>query len=582
MSRGKFLIFIFVFLFPAIRSLAQIPIGSTDRALIYFIQITGNKATNDSTIERYLPFQMDDTLLFADTAKLFARAEKNLMNTSLFNHVMISSVVMQASPHPVLVITVDVHELLNSLTTPGSGVKEPADTHGAIVPQDRAIIYFITITGNKTTKPFIIERELNFKIDDTLLFEDTARVFSQAEKNLLNTSLFNFVTVTAVFMEASPAPVLVIHVDVKERWYTWPSPIFEVTEPNLNTWWRNGHNLGRASYGALITRYNFRGRRETVAAIAKFGYTQQFGGQYSIPFLNRKKTIGMTVTGLYTRNHEVSYATHNNQLVYYNDPEHRIRKEVSASVKMSYRKGIYQRNTLEAKFTDLSVFDTVVDLTGDYFSNGSDRMRYFTLSYQYVRDYRDAKSYPLHGYYVDAELTHHGLSILPDENLDVTFIAVSARKWFHVAKSRIYAGAMVRARWLPGAVPPYYHQRALGFSTYVRGFEYYVIDGQSYVVGKSCLRYQLLKPHIFRFPWFPLEKFNTIHLAVYTGIFCDAAYVEDRASTISDSNTLGNSWISGYGAGVDLVTYYDVVVRFEYTFNNLGEGGFFVHFGAPF
>jgi hypothetical protein len=58
--------------------------------------------------------------------------------------------------------------------------------------------------------------------------------------------------------------------------------------------------------------------------------------------------------------------------------------------------------------------------------------------------------------------------------------------------------------------------------------------------------------------------------------------VDDRASTAADGNTLGNALLFGYGAGVDIVTYYDVVVRFEYTFNRRGENGFFLHMGAPF
>lgn len=445
------------------------------------------------------------------------------------------------------------------------------------------IVRNIVITGNKTTKPFIIDRELTFRVLDTIYYADSAKQLTQSERNLINTSLFNFVTITVTLgAPDSASPQLIVNVDVKERWYTWPSPIFDVMEPNLNTWWRNGHTLDRASYGAMITRYNFRGRRETVAAIARFGYSQQFGGQYSIPFLNRKKTLGITVTGLYTRNHEVFYATQHNQLVYYNDVDHRIRKEVSASAKLSYRRGIYQRNTIEVRYTDLSVFDTVVDLANDYFAAGLDRMRYFTLSYQYVRDYRDAKAYPLHGHYCDVEVTRHGLGIFPDEKLNVTFVAVSLRKWFQVGKSRFFGGAMVRGRWLPGPVPPYYHQRAFGFSTYVRGFEYYVIDGQSYVIAKSAMRYQLLKPHVFKFKWFPMEKFNTLHLALYTGIFADAGYVEDKASVPLDHNTLGNRWISSIGAGFDIVTYYDVAFRFEYALNSFGEGGFYVHFGAPF
>lgn len=445
------------------------------------------------------------------------------------------------------------------------------------------VVRNVTITGNRTTKEFIILRELTFAVGDTIVYADSAKQFTRSERNLINTSLFNFATITATLgVDDSVSPQLVINIDVKERWYTWPAPIFDVMEPNLNTWWRNGHNLDRASYGGMITRYNFRGRRETVTAIAKFGYSQQFGGQYSIPFLNKKKTLGITVTGLYTRNHEVFYATRNNVLVYYNDPSHRIRKEVVGSVKLSYRRGIYQRNTLEAKLTDLSVFDTVVDLTHDYFAGGSDRMRYLTLSYQYVRDYRDAKAYPLHGHFCDVEVTRHGLGILPEEKLSITFVAASARKWFQLGQSRFFGGAMLRGRWLPGPVPPYYHQRALGFSSYVRGFEYYVVDGQNFILAKSAMRYQLLKPRVFRFSWFPLEKFNTLHLALYTGVFADAGYVQDKASTAADRNTLGNAWLSGYGAGFDVVTYYDLVFRFEYTFNNLGEGGFYVHFGAPF
>ncbi len=438
----------------------------------------------------------------------------------------------------------------------------------------------IIITGNKTTKPFIILRELTFTEGDTLsITGNVQEAIAQSCKNLLNTSLFNFVTITYApdLYEAK----MVMNINVKERWYTWPAPIFDVMEPNLNTWWRNGHNLDRASYGGSITRYNFRGRRETISAIARFGYSQQFGGQYSIPFLNKKRTLGITVTGLYTQNHEVFYATQDHLLVYYKDEDHHIRKEVSASAKLSYRRGIYQRNTLEVKFTDLSVFDTVVGLAPDYFAAGSDRMRYFTLSYQFVRDYRDARAYPLHGYLCDFEITRHGLAILPGEDINVTFFAASVRKWFQVG-NRIFCGAMVRGRLLPGPTPPFYHQRALGFGTYVRGFEYYVIDGQNYVVAKSAFRYQLLKPRVFKFKWFPLEKFNTLHLALYTGLFVDAGYVQDKASTVIDNNNLGNSWLSGYGAGLDIVTYYDMTCRFEYAINNLGEGGFYVHIGAPF
>jgi len=449
---------------------------------------------------------------------------------------------------------------------------------------DTLIIRSVTFTGNTTTKAFIIERELSFSVGDTLpreLFESKS---AQSKLNLLNTSLFNFVTIYS--SDSLPSSRngkhrVDITIDVKERWYTWPAPVFEVMEQNMNTWWRNGHNFERATYGFLLTRYNFRGRKETVALICRFGYSKQYGGQYSIPYLNKNRTLGVTFTGLYTCNHEVFYGTRNNQLLFYKDTDSHIRKEFSNSIKFQWRKEIFSRQTFDIRYTDLRVTDTVLSIAPDYFVNSNKRMRYFSLSYQYVLDHRDNRAYPLIGYFADIEVTRHGLSILPDEDLDITFVAMSVRKWMQISK-RIYAGGMIRGRWLPGPAPPFYHQRALGFSTYIRGFEYYVIDGQSYVLAKTSVRYQILKPHIFQFNWFPVKKFNTLHLAIYAGLFGDAGYVEDRASVTSDRNTLGNSWLASYGLGVDVVSYYDLVFRFEYTFNSLGEGGFFLHFGAPF
>ncbi|MDD2548866.1 MAG: hypothetical protein PHD00_02090 [Bacteroidales bacterium] len=48
------------------------------------------------------------------------------------------------------------------------------------------------------------------------------------------------------------------------------------------------------------------------------------------------------------------------------------------------------------------------------------------------------------------------------------------------------------------------------------------------------------------------------------------------------SNNLEGDFIYGYGVGFDIVAYYDIVFRIEYSFNKFGEGGLFFHFGTPF
>lgn len=448
----------------------------------------------------------------------------------------------------------------------------------------RYVIREISFSGNKQTKNFIIERELSFKVGDTLTGTDFQLRAKHSRENLLNTALFNFVTITSsCLLDSSGSRItpVAITITVKERWYTWPTPIFDVAEQNFNTWWRNGHNFKRASYGFFLWRYNFRGRKESIALICRFGYSQQFGGQYSIPYLNKKQTIGVTLTGTYTRNHEVSYATRNNKLVFYKDNINRIRGETSGSIMFSYRKGVYWRQTLDLRYTNLSVNDTVTTLSPEYFSNGKTRMEYFTISYRVTRDYRDIKAYPLRGHLEELEITKHGIGILPEEKLNMFFVAAGIRGYAEFIP-RLFFSGMLRGRWNPSKDVPYYHRRALGFGTYVRGYEYYVIDGQTYAIGKAAVRYQILKPHIFKFKFLPVEKFNTLHLAIYGGFFADGGYVEDRESVTSDLNALGNSFLFGYGAGLDIVTYYDVALRLEYSFNRKGENGLFVHMGAAF
>jgi len=47
-----------------------------------------------------------------------------------------------------------------------------------------------------------------------------------------------------------------------------------------------------------------------------------------------------------------------------------------------------------------------------------------------------------------------------------------------------------------------------------------------------------------------------------------------------DNTRLSNKFIFGGGLGIDFVTYYDAVLRLEYSVNSEKEFGFFIHFKA--
>jgi len=97
-----------------------------------------------------------------------------------------------------------------------------------------------------------------------------------------------------------------------------------------------------------------------------------------------------------------------------------------------------------------------------------------------------------------------------------------------------------------------------------------------YALLKNNLKFVLVPTRVQNFNFIPSEKFSKLYWALYLNIFADVAYVSDTRQNVY--NPLANDVILGYGIGLDLVTYYDFVIRLEYSFNKMGESGFFIHF----
>jgi hypothetical protein len=124
---------------------------------------------------------------------------------------------------------------------------------------------------------------------------------------------------------------------------------------------------------------------------------------------------------------------------------------------------------------------------------------------------------------------------------------------------------------------PYYNQRALGyFNDMVRTYELYVINGQHFGLYKSNLRFTLLPQKTVQLPVITDPKFGLIPFAFYLNLFADLGYVHD--DVFQHTNPLANELLPGVGVGLDLVTYYNMVIRVEYGVNRKGEAGLFLNF----
>lgn len=447
------------------------------------------------------------------------------------------------------------------------------------VPLDSSSYYIVRkvfMVGNKITKERIISRESTLAEGDTVRVHELVAQLERSRQNIMNTRLFNSVSVEKLKLVTDfPADTVFLDlmITVSERWYTWPNPIFELVDPNFNTWWLT-RDFNRTNYGLQLYRQNFRGRNETLAVVAQFGYTKQFGYSYRIPYLNKAQTLGIGISTVYQQRSELVYATENNKRVFFSG-DGSIREELLNKVSLRYKKALYTTQTLEIRHNYVSADDSLTALSADYLQTGSSKMNYFSLTYSITQDKRDLVAYPLTGHYIQALLVQNGLKLIDRAGPSLFYGILHAKKYWKF-NDRFYGAASVTAKLSTPTHAPYYLQEGLGYSHSVRGYEYYVIDGQHFGLLRSNLKMRLLGPKVITLNFIPSEKFNTFHYAFYLNLFGDLGYVDD--TLFPENNQLANDWLFGTGVGLDFVTYYDKVIRMEYSFNRLQEHGFFLHF----
>ena len=431
----------------------------------------------------------------------------------------------------------------------------------------------ILIIGNKKTKSNIILRELTFCKNESVKNLDS--VIIKCKENLMNTGLFNFVDINYINEDSIST---LVYINVKERWYLWPIPVFEIADRNLNEWAQK-KDISRTNYGFYLRQENFRGRDEILQVQFIFGYTNRIGLNYTIPYINRKQNLGLSA-GLYvTQNHEIAYDVKNDKLQFYRNDELYVRKDFSSYVRVNKRKGIYNYFITGLEYRRNRTIDSVLMLNPSFFVNSSTSQQTLTLSWGYRYDKRDYQPYALKGTYFEFDVFRSGFAVLHNEP-NIMAISAGYRKYFKINDCFNFS-SMAKARLTQISKSPFSNQRAIGYGQdYLRGYDYYVLNGQNYFLLKSQLKYTLMKKRIYKTSVLKSEKFNEIPIAMYINFFADAGYVQDKY--YYQNNYLSNQFQYAYGIGYDYVTYYDLVFRFEYAFNKLHESGLFFRVGAAF
>ena len=318
---------------------------------------------------------------------------------------------------------------------------------------------------------------------------------------------------------------------------------------------------------------------ETVRVLIQLGYTQRLGLSYSIPYISRKQNIGLQMGISGSRNRETLVNLINNKTVFYKNPDDYVRKDFGTYLRLTKRNGLYEYFNTTVEYRNTSVSDTVLFLNDQFFVNSQTMQQHIGIDWSYRYDRRDYQPYALRGHEIELGAFKTGIGLLKNEP-DLLGLVAGIRKYFPVTTRLNIAGAL-KGRMMQKSVAPFFNQRALGYgSDYVRTYDYYVINGQNFALLKSNVKYTLLPTKVYRLPYIKSEKFRQVPVAVYLNCFFDAGYVQDKY--YAERNPLANTFQYSYGAGIDYVTYYDLVFRFEYGWNRLNESGFFFRVGAAF
>jgi outer membrane protein assembly factor BamA len=438
------------------------------------------------------------------------------------------------------------------------------------------IINEIILSGNKITHPSIILRELRFQKGDSLRLDSLTMVLRTSRENVFNTSLFNFVTCDTLHLKGEANKINIL-IRVIERWYIWPWPYLVLSDRNLNSWLET-MDLGRFTYGTNVTFYNVWGRNETLIFPVHFGFNQRYGFTYNIPYINRKETIGIGFGADYRRNHEVIEQSMDNKPVYYKDDQVYPKQLWDVFFQLLWRPGIYTRQTFEIHFYQYHLSDSLLKVPGYSFDNTTNNFHYFSFFYQFRDDHRDIHYYPLRGYYFGINLLQNGFF---GDDVNTLSIMCYLRKYWQL-DNRWYFASGLTGKGSFTSKPVYFLEQALGYGRdYVRGYEYYVVDGQDFIVFKNNLKFALLPQRVKKLDFLRSTKFNPIPYALYLNLFADLGYAYNENKIGNQFNSLQNTLLIGYGAGLDFTTYYDIVIRLEFSVNRMGEPGFYLHFVAP-
>jgi hypothetical protein len=428
----------------------------------------------------------------------------------------------------------------------------------------------IEITGNKKTRDYIVKRELPYKVGDLVSIDSLIILNTIAQQQLFNTALF---LETNVISEVVDSSSVKIKIQLKERWYLFPLPYFRWVDRNFNQWWNEqNRSLDRVNYGINFRQANATGNNDKLTIGYITGYTNQTTVKYQLPFIDKQLKYGMGLGWAQFNQKEINYTTLGNKQVFLRT-EDLIRKGYRGNVSLTYRPNLFERHALQVGIGNESISDSAFAIAPNFLPNHKKAFSYLDLNWSYSKIRFDYNAYPTKGASTEIAFSQR---FSKESNLSaIQFRQILARP---IAPGRfILAESLTIGRMMQQS--NYTDRRLMGYGLMqMNGLDYYVVDGNAATLFKAAIHQRIgsytLNNRIIK-KFLPSVKYT-----FWIKAFTQLGYVYSAEK--NKANPLANSLLRTAGIGVDLISIYDFVLNMEYSINQLGDKGLYLHGGINF
>jgi hypothetical protein len=428
----------------------------------------------------------------------------------------------------------------------------------------------IEITGNKKTKDYIVKRELPYKVGDLLSKDNLDSLNIVSQQQLFNTALFLETNVSSEILDSTSVK---IKIQLKERWYFFPIPYFRWVDRNFNQWWNeNNRSLERVNYGINFRQANATGNNDKLTIGYITGYTHQTTLRYQLPFIDKQLKYGMGLGWAQFNQRELNYATLGNKQVFLRT-EDIIRKGYRVNTNVTYRPNLFERHALQVGFGNESIADSAFAIAPIFLPNRKKSFSYIDINWSYSKVRFDYNAYPTKGASTEIALAQR---FSKESNLSaIQFRQIVAHR---ITPNRfIFAESLTIGRTMQQS--NYSDRKLMGYGLMqMNGLEYYVVDGNAASVFKSAIHQRIGSYTVAN----PLTKkfLPSVKYTFWIKAFSQLGYV--YSSEKNKANPLANSLLRTAGIGLDIISIYDFVLNVEYSINQLGDKGLYLHGGINF